>query len=97
MSDRQQRTIDFLDDQLGHDEARWTALLAALDALVAEWREVAATPQNDDGYQQATLDAAASVTAVLAVHRGPRLCPDCDHGVAGGQPCATCGGSGYRP
>jgi hypothetical protein len=23
------------------------------------------------------------------------VCPDCDHGVAGGQPCQTCGGSGY--
>jgi hypothetical protein len=27
----------------------------------------------------------------------PALCPDCDHGIAGGQPCRTCGGSGYRP
>jgi hypothetical protein len=23
------------------------------------------------------------------------ICPDCDHGIAGGQPCASCGGSGY--
>ncbi len=26
--------------------------------------------------------------------RRSTLCPDCDHGIAGGMPCATCGGSG---
>jgi hypothetical protein len=31
----------------------------------------------------------------IHVHRPEPLCPDCDHGIAGGQPCVTCGGSGY--
>jgi len=24
-----------------------------------------------------------------------KICPDCDHGIAGGKLCETCGGSGY--
>lgn len=32
-----------------------------------------------------------------AAPEAPPVCPDCDHGIAGGQPCATCGGSGYAP
>lgn len=32
----------------------------------------------------------------LITHRHESaLCPDCDHGVAGGLPCQTCAGTGY--
>jgi hypothetical protein len=39
MSDRQQRTIDFLDDQLGQANAQYAALRTQLVALVVNWQQ----------------------------------------------------------
>jgi hypothetical protein len=64
-------------------------LLAALDPLVDRMRDAAVGTE--------ARIFAEELAAVLALHREPppTLCPDCDHGIAGGRPCATCGGSGY--
>ena len=60
-------------------------LRAALTALVEDMRTLA-----DDKIPSNLW--ANRLAAILAPHQ--TLCPDCDHGIAGGQPCATCGGSG---
>ena len=78
MSDPQ-RTIDCLDDQLGRDQARWTALLAALDALVRKMRADANTTEDapiglpwSHGVRVTARQYATELETILATHREGR-------------------------
>src|SRR6266568_4976134 len=76
-------------------EVHWARrqLLDELDRLLERWQYSGQCPNEE-------------IKSVVEKHRhaallrqppAPRtdLCPDCDHGVRGGKPCETCGGSGY--
>ena len=67
-----------------------------LRAVIDTERQLARLPTRDD--HTTGNDGIGSSAADLSRHSEtarPDVCPDCDHGVAGGLPCQTCGGSGY--
>lgn len=88
--------------------AKAETLIERLEALVTKWTHFANRADapadykpyaegHHDGESAAAQFAANELAVILAPHRQPRpaLCPDCDHGIAGGRPCVTCGGTGY--
>jgi hypothetical protein len=103
MSDRQQRTIDFLDDQLRQADAQYATLRAQLAALVAEWQTRARqlharardAPRSEgqvyDFAAEQTWDAATAEVAAL-LREPPEAdvarCPE--HGIE--LLCPTCFG-----
>jgi hypothetical protein len=93
-----------------HDNAaRWNVYLECADALAALLRESPEPkpPRCAEGFHVAENLSTTHHRCLRcgydwefparATAPAPPLCPACDHGVAGGQPCTTCGGTGYAP
>jgi len=73
------------------------ALRERLAALVQRWDQ---RIENHDSVNfpmssQAIGQCRRELATLLQKPESSQICPDCDHGVAGGLPCQTCGGSGY--
>ena len=65
-----------------------------LTALIENWRQREQQYRHVRPHDQATAETLRGCAKELELML-MALCPDCEHGIAGGHPCKTCGGSGY--
>ena len=73
---------------------QYPALRITLATLIAEMRQGRIDVSTRDELLL-NIRMWADRLVLLLDEVAPHLCPDCDHGVVGGKPCETCGGSGY--